>query len=119
MAPVSRRELETVRLLMPSLWRVADKFERSPVTGAGRQRKSEQKPHRQPNLIHHGMDPGAQSVTRTAKGVIRTSFFTACSMLMGAHDRAVDQVERLRRSRRHGLEHAKPDPALAQRLKRL
>ena len=34
----------------------------------------EQKPHRQPVLIHHGMDLGAQSATRTAKGVIRTPF---------------------------------------------
>jgi hypothetical protein len=35
----------------------------------------EDKPHRQPVFIDHGIDLGAQSATRTANGVIFAPFF--------------------------------------------
>lgn len=63
---------------------------------------------RQTILIHKCIDLGAQPSTRTADGVIRTSFFPTSGVLVGANDRAVDQMQGLRRGRRQHFEDTQP-----------
>ena len=68
----------------------------------------EQEANRQTMGVDHSVDLGAQSSTRTADDVIRAPFLPPPGVLVGAHDRGVDQTRRARRLLRQGLEYPQP-----------
>ena len=57
-------------------------------------------PRRRPVSVDHGVDLRAQSAARATGGVIRAPFFSASRVLVGADDRAVDELQGLPRALR-------------------